>query len=149
MPFVGVAFFIWVGIFNISLVAQFWSFANDIYTQGGGRPAVPDHRDRHDRRRAARLVRRGAVCSGSGVTPQVILQVSAVLLAASIAALSRGSTRARRGAPSAPASRSRPAAASRLVLGNRYLRLIAALIVLLNVVNTTGEYLVARLLTRT
>ena len=24
MPFIGVAFFIWVGIFNISLVAQFW-----------------------------------------------------------------------------------------------------------------------------
>jgi len=34
-----------------------------------------------------------------------------------------------------------------LVLGNRYLRLIALLIVLLNVVNTTGEYLIARLLT--
>jgi hypothetical protein len=33
------------------------------------------------------------------------------------------------------------------VLGNRYLRLIAALVVLLNVVNTTGEYIVARLLT--
>src|SRR6476661_4621700 len=31
VPYVGVAFFIWVGIFNISLVAQFWSFANDIY----------------------------------------------------------------------------------------------------------------------
>src|SRR5512133_919944 len=26
VPFVGVAFFIWVGIFNMSLVAQFWSF---------------------------------------------------------------------------------------------------------------------------
>src|SRR4029079_9029439 len=34
-----------------------------------------------------------------------------------------------------------------LVIGNRYLRLIALLVVLLNVVNTTGEYLIARLLT--
>src|SRR4029453_6854168 len=33
VPYVGVAFFIWVGIFNISLVAQFWSFANDIYNK--------------------------------------------------------------------------------------------------------------------
>src|SRR6185503_6472507 len=33
-----------------------------------------------------------------------------------------------------------------LVLHNPYLRLVAALIVLLNVVNTTGEYLVAKLL---
>jgi hypothetical protein len=33
------------------------------------------------------------------------------------------------------------------VLGNRYLRLIALLVVLLNIVNSTGEYLIARMLT--
>ena len=33
--------------------------------QGGRRPAVPDHRDRHDRRRAARLARRRRGCSAS------------------------------------------------------------------------------------
>src|SRR5213594_845551 len=32
VPYVGVAFFIWVGIFNMSLVAQFWAYANDLYT---------------------------------------------------------------------------------------------------------------------
>ena len=88
VPYVGVAFFIWVGIFNMSLVAQFWSFANDIYTQGSRRPAVPDHHDRHDRRRAARLVRRRRGCSARASTPQVILQISALLLAVSVAALS-------------------------------------------------------------
>src|SRR5919199_5007634 len=36
VPYVGVAFFIWVGIFNMSLVAQFWAFANDIYTKDAG-----------------------------------------------------------------------------------------------------------------
>src|SRR6267142_5452258 len=36
LPYVGVAFFIWVGIFNISLVAQFWSFAADIYSKEAG-----------------------------------------------------------------------------------------------------------------
>src|SRR5215213_6200728 len=36
VPYVGVAFFIWVGIFNISLIAQFWSFANDIYSKAAG-----------------------------------------------------------------------------------------------------------------
>jgi hypothetical protein len=35
---VAVPFFIWVGIFNVMIVAQYWSFANDIYTpeQGSG-----------------------------------------------------------------------------------------------------------------
>src|SRR5262245_42752759 len=27
VPYVGIAFFIWVGILNVSLIAQFWSFA--------------------------------------------------------------------------------------------------------------------------
>src|SRR6476659_3908124 len=41
VPYVGVAFFIWVGIFNISLVAQFWSFANDIYSKPAGDRLFP------------------------------------------------------------------------------------------------------------
>ena len=44
LPYVGVAFFIWVGIFNMSLVAQFWSFANDIYSKEAGSRLFPDHR---------------------------------------------------------------------------------------------------------
>src|SRR6185369_15546408 len=36
VPHLGIAFFIWVGIFNLMIIAQFWSFANDIYTQEEG-----------------------------------------------------------------------------------------------------------------
>ena len=31
-----IVFFIWIGIFNLMIVAQFWSFANDIYTKEEG-----------------------------------------------------------------------------------------------------------------
>src|SRR5438045_2621001 len=41
VPYVGVAFFIWVGIFNVSLVAQFWSFANDLYSKEAGTRLFP------------------------------------------------------------------------------------------------------------
>ena len=41
VPYIGVAFFIWVGIFNVSLVAQFWSFANDIYSKDAGERLFP------------------------------------------------------------------------------------------------------------
>src|SRR4051812_19445203 len=41
VPYVGVAFFVWVGIFNVSLVAQFWSFANDIYSKDAGDRLFP------------------------------------------------------------------------------------------------------------
>jgi AAA family ATP:ADP antiporter len=41
VPFLGFAFYIWVGIFNNSMVAQFWSFANDIYTKSQGDRLFP------------------------------------------------------------------------------------------------------------
>lgn len=37
----GVAFFLWVGIFNLMVVAQFWSFANDVYTTDEGKRLFP------------------------------------------------------------------------------------------------------------
>src|SRR5215475_2970661 len=83
VPYVGVAFFIWVGIFNMSLVAQFWSFANDLYSKEAGDRLFP-------------IIVVGMTAGapvGSfvaghlfrlGITPQVILQLSAVLLSLSV-----------------------------------------------------------------
>src|SRR6185503_20248951 len=34
---IGVAFFIWVGIFNLMVIAQMWAFANDVYTVEQGK----------------------------------------------------------------------------------------------------------------
>jgi AAA family ATP:ADP antiporter len=144
VPYVGVAFFIWVGIFNISLVAQFWSFANDLYTRDAGDRLFPiimigmTAGAPVGSFTAARLFR-------MGLTPPVILQVSGALLAVSaLLYLAINRRESARPAPSEPVS---AAGGFRLVLRSRYLGLIALLVVLLNVVNTTGEYLVSRLLT--
>jgi len=145
VPYVGVAFFIWVGIFNISLVAQFWSFANDIYSKEAGTRLFPIIMIGMTAGAplgsfvAARLFR-------LGLPPQVILQVAAALLAASVGLYLWINRREQR-RTAAPAPVLTAAGGFRLVLGNPYLRLVALLIVLLNVVNTTGEYLIARLLT--
>lgn len=37
----GIVFFLWVGIFNLMVVAQFWSFANDVYTTDEGKRLFP------------------------------------------------------------------------------------------------------------
>src|SRR6187401_2335150 len=82
VPFVGVAFFVWVGIFNISLVAQFWSFANDLYSKESGSRLFP--LIVIGMTAGAPL---GSLVAGrlfkSGLAPELILQVSAVLLALS------------------------------------------------------------------
>jgi len=147
LPYIGVAFFIWVGIFNMSLVAQFWSFANDIYSKESGERLFPIIMIGMTAGAplgsfvAARLFR-------LGFTPQAILQISALLLSFSILLYLRINGRETARASSADSQNALSAEGGfRLVLTNNYLRLIALLVVLLNVVNTTGEYLIAKLLT--
>src|SRR5262245_15712685 len=38
---VGVPYFLWVGIFNVMVIAQFWAFANDRYSQEQGKRLFP------------------------------------------------------------------------------------------------------------
>jgi ATP:ADP antiporter, AAA family len=37
----GIAFFLWVGVFNVLAIAQLWAFANDLYTQKQGERLFP------------------------------------------------------------------------------------------------------------
>ena len=41
VPFLGYVFFVWVGIFNVMVVAQFWSYANDVYSNEAGKRLFP------------------------------------------------------------------------------------------------------------
>ena len=38
---IGIAFYIWLGIFSVMVVAQFWAFANDVYTTDEGKRLFP------------------------------------------------------------------------------------------------------------
>jgi ATP:ADP antiporter, AAA family len=145
VPLVGVAFFIWVGIFNIALVAQFWSYANDIYTKPAGDRLFPIIAI--GMTAGAPL---GSVIAGrlarAEVAPQMILQVSALLLLVSLALyLTVNARETLRAGAEADQAALTGAGGFSLVFKSRYLTLIAVLIALLNVVNTTGEYLIARL----
>ena len=40
-PYIGVAFYLWVGIFSVSIVAQFWIFAADFYNDASGKRLFP------------------------------------------------------------------------------------------------------------
>ncbi len=145
VPYVGVVFYIWVGIFSISLIAQFWSYANDIYSKDAGNRLFP-------------IIALGMTAGpplgslvaarlfGQGVEPQVIIQVSAALLLGSLVLYLVVNARETRRA-TAPEAALAAGGGFRLVWRSEYLRLIALLIILLNVVNTTGEYLRASLLT--
>ncbi len=145
VPFVGVAFFIWVGIFNIALVAQFWSYANDIYTKPAGERLFPIIAIGMTAGAPLGSLIAGRL-AGAEVAPQMILQVSAALLLVSLALYLTVNAREARRAPTLqPQGALKGENGFSLVFRSPYLKLIALLIVLLNVVNTTGEYLIAHL----
>jgi AAA family ATP:ADP antiporter len=41
VPYVGIFFYMFVGIFSVTLVAQFWSFASDVYGETRGKRLFP------------------------------------------------------------------------------------------------------------
>ena len=154
VPYLGVAFFLWVGIFNLMIVAQFWSLANDVYTPGQGR-------------RLFAIVAFGSSLGailGAWIAKQLIKPMGVyelMIVAAGILALCviltwvvNGRER-RRGADrlsgaAAPATVDAPLGgpgAFQLVFGQRYLLLIAMLMLLLNFVNTNGEYILGKTVT--
>jgi len=143
---VGVAFFLWVGIFNVLVIAQFWAFANDIYSEEQGK-------------RLFAIVGVGASLGAwvgawvagllfSRLGPYQLMLLSAwVLLAGIVVSYIANRREAAGQAAKRQAAREplRKGGGFRLIWKSRYLALIAALIVLLNVVNTTGEFLLGKL----
>lgn len=145
----GVVFFLWVGIFNLMVPAQFWAFANDIYTPEAGK-------------RLFVIVAFGAslgAVTGSYIDSVLIGSLgvySLMLVAAGILASSLVVTHVvdylEHKTESIDSEEeiavqedtfSKTGAFS-MVVQNRYLLLIAVLMLVLNWVNTTGEYILGK-----
>ena len=144
----GVPFFLWVGIFNIVTTAQFWSFAADTYTEEQGKRLFP-------------IIGIGSSIGAVGgsamadpliklTSPFMLMLIAAAILVCALA-LTHLAHRREVGRPTksavppdeAPLGRGN---AFKLVLQDRYLLLIAALIFVLNIVTKTGDYVLDRML---
>ncbi len=150
----GLVFFLWLGVFNMMVIAQFWSFANDLYREEQGKRLFP-------------LIGVGqtlGAAAGSGIAVLLLklvgvyqmLLVSAALLVVSAALTQVAHTREqnRRSYPPAgpatehgrkegvPLERS---GAFQMVLRDGYLRGIAVFSVVFTFVNSNGEYMLGRL----
>jgi len=143
----GVVFFLWVGLFNLILIAQFWAFANDIYTHEQGKRlfAVVGIGSSLGGIFGARLA--GWLFNPLGPYPMML--VTAVLLSMCIVLTTCVHNREKRAiavkGPRKVEDLKLPTSGSfRLVFKSRYLLLIAMLILLSNLVNTTGEFILGK-----
>jgi AAA family ATP:ADP antiporter len=148
---VGIAYFLWVGIFNVMVIAQFWGFATDIYSQEQGKRLFPIIGLGASLGAWVGSVRAGQIVSEMG--PRQLLLVGGAILFLCVLILELVSRRAERGQlPDVAAAAAKPLGKEggfELIFKDRYLMLIALLTVLLNVVNTSGEYLFGRYVVQT
>jgi AAA family ATP:ADP antiporter len=143
VPYIAVVYYIWIGIFSLATIAQFWSFANDIYRREAGERLFP-----FIFLGATLGAPVGAWIAGrlfrAGVNPYDMMQVTAALLCVHLV-LYRVIERRELGRPGQATAAATPLSPAkggfRLVFQSPYLRLLALLIVVLNVVNTTGNYI--------
>jgi AAA family ATP:ADP antiporter len=167
LPVSGIVFYLWVGMFGVFVVAQFWAFAADVYSDEEGRRLIP-------------MVAIGATAGaafGSQITEflvkggfadlletlglealaalarQILVTESLLLLALLPLGASIVLTRIvdrQQGSPGAPKkSEEAPASAFgglSLVLSSRFLLAVTIITLMLNWVNTNGEFLLTRVL---
>jgi AAA family ATP:ADP antiporter len=146
----GVAFYIWIGLINVFIVSQFWQFANDLYTEGHGRRLFPLIGVGQSLGAWVGAATVAPLVQGLNYTPYTLMFLGAcVLMAALGVTLVVNFVETRRNHHETHAAATEtlgPQGGFELILHDRYLLWIAVLIVLLNVVNTTGGYILNRLI---
>ena len=147
---VAVLFFLWMGVFNLMLIAQFWSFANDLYTPeqgkrlfaivglGGSVGAI-----------GGALITRTFI-PRLGLLPMMLLASVELLIALGLTNLIHAREQRR---PKAVVAKTeeQPLSGSggfKLVLAQRYLLLIGLLTWVAQLVNTNGNYILNETLTQ-
>jgi AAA family ATP:ADP antiporter len=146
---IGIWFYLWVGVFSNTAVAQLWGFANDLYTPEQGKRlfAVLGIGSSVGAVAGAFVAKRLALL---GPMSMQLMAAGFLVLCVLLVVLVERFDRAHRSGPVVTrATEARPPLEGpvlQLLLNDKYLLWIALLTFVLNCVNTTGEYLLDRTL---
>jgi len=139
-------FFLWVGIFNLFVISQFWALANDLYEEEQGKRLLPIVGVGSSLGAWVGSVYAARLFSTFGTSGLMLVAVGLLLACVGIhRALRRFPKAFRKDGEAIGQKPLNKQGAFRLILHSRYLFWIAILIVVLNVVNTTGEFMLSKL----
>lgn len=141
----GFIFYVWVGIFSLSMIAQFWSLANDMYSEETGKRLFP-------------VIMIGAAAGSplgaliakklfdASISPFSMMQIAAVVLLVHLALLLLSEKKESKSVERETKKDESLAGSDGFVLvfRNRFILLIALVLIVLNLVNTTGEYILGK-----
>jgi len=157
----GIAFFLWVGMFGVFVVAQFWTFCADVYTDERGKRMLPMIAIGATSGAAAGSWILGKMLASGLVGATDLLLVATVPLFASIALTRIVDRRERLSAPPTGAESQKAGQESpeggigflldgaKLAFISRFILAAAVVTLLVNWVNTNGENLLTRVVQET
>ena len=139
----GVAFYLWIGVFNLMIVAQFWAFANDVYTKDEGERLFPIVGFGASLGAVLGSLLAAQLIAPFGIYQMLLVGAAGLVLQLQITALV--DRRSRKAAPDEQTAASEAPAAPHnafaLVLRNRYLLFIGLMLMIFYCVDATGEYI--------
>src|SRR5262249_19957453 len=137
----------WISIFNMMIVAQFWSLANDLYNRDEGERLFPILGFGASLGAVIGAGVAGGVITRLGVFVPVLLGAALLVVVVILTNYIDWRERARARQPvsvDSGTSEGTNAGAFGLVVRTRYLLVIALMLMLHNTVKTTGEFLLGR-----
>ena len=140
----GMVYFLWLGVFSLMIVAQFWSFANDLYTKEEGERLFPIVGFGASLGAVIGSVVAGRLIGSLGINQMMLVGALGLILELQITVIiDRRHGAASALSPQATASATQPAPphnAFSLVFRNPYLLNIGLMLLVFYLLDATGEY---------
>jgi ATP:ADP antiporter, AAA family len=142
-----VPYFIWVGIFNVFTVAQLWAFATDLYTEAQGKRLFPMLGVGASIGAVGGAWVAGKLIRPIGPFKMMLIGAAALCLCAGLSRWASHVISAREGEreQKKDVEALGPEGGFQLLISDPYLRLIAVLIILLNIVSLSGDFILGKL----
>ena len=147
---IGIAFYLWVGVFSMAIVAQFWAFANDLYSADRGKRLFPILGMGANLGAFVGAAFASVVFGGFGAYSLMLLAAAGLLVPVGLTIwVSRREQRVSDDVPRGQAEQPVGGPGGfELVRTDRYLLLIALLVLVFSLVNTLGGFMLNTLITQ-
>lgn len=142
-----VPYFIWVGIFNLFTVAQLWAFATDLYTETQGKRLFPMLGVGASIGAVGGAWIAGKIIKPIGPFNMMLIAAAALCLCAALSSWAGHVISEREGEREKKKNEETlgPEGGFQLLISDPYLRLIAILTILLNIVSLSGDFILGKL----